>query len=146
MENELIARTAYLLAQRETCTPEYLSKKMNLNLEDAKTLYKNVLKMISSPTVSEKTARAKANQYLLKEVGDAFGTKESEFMRIRDRPIWLIPIQLSYPKLGHLGKVGEILIDGISGKIVGMTPVNEIEEKAEKIYRKHKDEIESPLS
>lgn len=146
MKEELVVKAAYLIGQEEICTPEYLSRKMHLELKDAKKLYKNVLRVVSTPLVSGKAARANANEYLIGEVGDAFSTREPEFVRIRGRPMWLISILLSYPGLGSIGRVGEIMVDGISGKIVGMTPIYEIDKNAERLYKEHKDEIEGPVS
>ena len=62
------------------------------------------------------------------------------------RSIWTVPIVLSYPKIGVLGEVGFVGVDGESGVVVGWTPVEEVEEVAEQMYKEKEDEIKALFS
>jgi prevent-host-death family protein len=59
--------------------------------------------------------------------------------------VWQVPILLSYPILGPLGQVGEIIISDNADQVLSFTPVEEMKATAQVIIEQHREEIEAPL-
>jgi hypothetical protein len=53
---------------------------------------------------------------------------------------------LAYPFVGSLGAVGEILISADSETIVSHTPLDEMKDRAQRLYHAYRDEIEAAFS
>jgi len=53
---------------------------------------------------------------------------------------------LTYPKEGIVGEVGAIAVDGETGEIVGLTPIEEMEAMAKEIYEGRRKELEIAFS
>lgn len=59
--------------------------------------------------------------------------------------VWHIPVVLSYPVIGAIGEVGEILIRRVDGEVISHTPFNEMRSQANRLYAQHHDAIEAPV-
>ena len=88
-------------------------------------------------------ARTTANEWLSTHLPDRFAAGIPEY----DERLsgWRIPVWLSYPQLEPLGPVGELVIDEASGSVLAATPVDEMRERALRLYAQHREQIEAPL-
>ena len=99
--------------------------------------------MPSLTTTTVTAARAIANEWLLSHLPDRFagGIPEDD----QSPPGWRIPVWLSYPQLESLGPVGELVIDEESRGVMSRTAIDEMKERALKLYEQHRAQIEAPL-
>ncbi len=83
-------------------------------------------------------ARQKVNRYLLLNTGNLIHSLEPNLV-IGDSLQWKVALGYSIPGKGFLGKVGEIIVDAITGnlKLEISTPIKEIEANADSLYRKN---------
>ena len=82
-------------------------------------------------------ARQKVNRYLLMNTGNLIHSMYPDLI-IGDSLQWKVPLGYSIPGKGFLGKVGEIIVDAITGnlKLENSTPIKKIETNAESLYSK----------
>jgi hypothetical protein len=59
--------------------------------------------------------------------------------------VWRVPVVLSYPHLGILGEVGEVVVHPITGEIVSHTAVEQIRAAALALAEEYREQIEAPL-
>ncbi len=57
--------------------------------------------------------------------------------------LWRVPVVLSYPQLGILGEVGEILISTTAEEINSHTPIEEMRTAALALAEQHRNAIEA---
>lgn len=57
--------------------------------------------------------------------------------------LWRVPVVLSYPQLGILGKIGEVRISASTEAVVSHTPVAEMRTAALALAEQHRDAIEA---
>lgn len=99
-----------------------------------------------SKDISRESAQTRANQFIIEHLPDRFCAGQPHFMIFgMIFPAWSVPIVLAYPKLGVIGEVGAIVINGELGNVVGWTPLEKIREAAKALYEKRKAEIEAPF-
>lgn len=96
--------------------------------------------------IDSKTAYSEANWFILENFRDGFSAGTPRHLVFPTRSIWVVPIVLAYPKVGVLGEVGFVAVDGESGVVVGWTPVEEVEKVAEQMYKEKEDEIAALFS
>lgn len=96
--------------------------------------------------IDSKAAYLAANRFILENFRDRFSAGTPRHLVFPTRSIWTVPIVLAYPKVGVLGEVGFVGVDGESGVVVGWTPKEEVEKVAEQMYKEKKDEIEALFS
>lgn len=96
---------------------------------------------IAITTVLE--ARITANEWLIAHLPDRFaaGTPEHD----TSTSGWRVPVWLSYPQLEALGPVGELVIEDSTGSVLVHTPIDDMKDRATKLYEQHRDQIEAPL-
>jgi len=58
-----------------------------------------------------------------------------------DGKTWEVPVILTYPKIGSIGRVGSIVINADSETILSHTPVLEMYEEGAKLYHKYQGAI-----
>jgi hypothetical protein len=88
-------------------------------------------------------ARAIANGWLITHLPDRFAAGIPDY----DQTLtgWRIPVWLSYPQLEPLGPVGELIVDAVSGDVKTHTPIDDMKDRARKLYEQHREHIEAPL-
>ncbi|HEX4948495.1 MAG TPA: hypothetical protein VFZ34_17610, partial [Blastocatellia bacterium] len=59
--------------------------------------------------------------------------------------VWHVPVILTYPFLGVLGQVGEILVSADNQTILSFTSVAEMLVAAQELAEQHRDAIEAPI-
>src|SRR3990172_609033 len=59
------------------------------------------------------------------------------------RALWAVPIALAYPGYGLAGVIGIVAVDDEFASIVASTPIEEMKQAAEQLYRDHQSEIEA---
>lgn len=96
--------------------------------------------------IGSKTALKIANKFILERMRDRFSAGPPKRVIFPTRCVWIVPVVLTYPKVGMVGDVGEIAVDAETGGIVGWTPVEEMESIAKSIYKDKKSEIEIAFS
>lgn len=97
--------------------------------------------MKATPQVTAQQARATANLFLSDRLPDRFSADFAPEHPSKD--IWRVPVILSYPFIGSLGEVGEILVSAISGEIVDSTSSEDMKQAGQRLYEAHRDEIEA---
>ena len=82
-------------------------------------------------------AKQKANYYLAMHVGNLVMSGEPD-VEFHDNGVrWRVPAMLTNPKIGHVGKIGEVLVDAQTGTILKdeTTPIEEMNLNAESIAK-----------
>jgi hypothetical protein len=70
------------------------------------------------PPISAFIARQKVNVLMLEQVSHLLLADEPELIMPADRRwVWRVPIDLTYPSLGRVGRVGEIEVDAQHGEM-----------------------------
>lgn len=69
---------------------------------------------LAAPIISAEVARERAADYLIDHIGELLdpGTP------LLDNGRWVIPIELSTVRTGHLGRVGTIAVDAETGTVL----------------------------
>jgi hypothetical protein len=96
--------------------------------------------------VNVKQAMIAANQFIVEHLPDRFSAGLPKLVLFPLRPLWIVPVHLTYPGKGVIGKVGMLAVDGDHPVIVGWTPPEEMETMAHQFYQENRDEIESVFS
>lgn len=91
-------------------------------------------------TVSE--AWAVAKEWLISHLPDRFTSGIPDYDQTLSG--WRIPVWLSYPQLAPLGPVGELLVEAVGGIVKPHTSLDEMKDRALKLYEPHREQIESP--
>jgi len=73
--------------------------------------------LTANVNISAATARRKVNAFLATHVGNLLLAGEPA-LTIGERIIWRVPIDLTSPKKGRIGKAGEIDVDVDSGELL----------------------------
>ncbi len=90
-------------------------------------------------TVSE--ARAVANEWLMSHLPDRFTCGIPAYDQAASG--WRIPVWLAYPGLAPLGPVGELVVAALDGAMNTYTPLDEMKDRALKLYEHHREQIEA---
>ncbi len=75
--------------------------------------------------ISEKEAKARANRFILDNLRDGFSAGRPRVVVIGQEAAWSVPVQFAFPER-VFGEVGEIVIQAVSGSILGFTPPAEL--------------------
>ncbi len=67
--------------------------------------------------ISATTARRKVNAFLATHVGNLLLANEPA-LTLMKRIVWRVPVDLTSPRLGRIGRVGEIDVDVESGELL----------------------------
>ena len=59
--------------------------------------------------------------------------------------VWRVPIVLTYPFMGVIGQIGEVLVRTTKAEVISSTPVEEMLKSAQSLAEQHRDAIEAPL-
>jgi len=97
-------------------------------------------------TTDARQAMIAANRFIVEHLPDRFSAGQPTLVVFPLRPLWLVPVHLTYPGVGVLGKVGMLAVGGDIPVIVGWTPPEEMESLAQKLYQENRDEIETAFS
>lgn len=74
---------------------------------------------------------------------DRFHASHPEFDP--EAEVWRVPVVLSYPLLGALGRVGEIIVSAQSEEVLSASTREEMLGAARPLYEQHRDAIEASL-
>jgi len=96
-----------------------------------------------APIVTALQAQAEANSYLSDRMPDRFHASHPEFDP--EAGVWRVPVVLSYPILGVLGQVGEIIVNAQKEEVLSASTREEMLGAAQPLYEQHRDAIEAPL-
>jgi hypothetical protein len=94
-----------------------------------------------NPKLTAFEAQAAANGFLLDNLPDRYGAYEPRLEA--NRQVWRVAICLTYPVVGSVGEVGEIYICAFTGTVASFTPLNEMRERARKLYEQHEAAIQA---
>jgi hypothetical protein len=96
---------------------------------------------ITAPTITAYQAQAEAGGFLNDHMPDRFcaGRPHLDY----DAYVWRVPILLSYPVIGPVGQVGEILVSAGNEQVISFTPIEEMKSLALHLYEEHRDAIEA---
>lgn len=98
----------------------------------------------TAPPITALQAQAEANNYLSDRMPDRFHASHPEFDP--DAGFWRVPVVLSYPILGALGQVGEIIVGAQNEEVLSASTREEMMGVAQLLYEQNRDAIEAPLS
>lgn len=96
--------------------------------------------------LSARQAMIAANRFIVEHLPDRFSSGLPKLVLFPLRPLWLVPVHLTYPGVGVVGEVGMLAVDGDRPVVVGWTPTEEMETLAHRIYEENRDEIELAFS
>lgn len=72
---------------------------------------------ISADVLTPEAARRRVNGWLLDNVGNLLLAETPELVA-SDQLVWRVPIVLTSPTHGHIGPVGTIDLDAVSGEVI----------------------------
>jgi len=101
----------------------------------------------AAPTqIDAETAKRLTNRFILENLPDRFCAGTPRFLQFPLRSVWIVPVVLSYPRIGPVGQAGIAAVDTETGSVVGWTPLDEMKKAAEAIYARKKADIEAAFS
>jgi hypothetical protein len=106
------------------------TKSMALKVSFMEHAYNN----IRDEVFPQDEARAIVNEFLLDHLKDGFCAGGPTLVMFPITPVWIVPILFSYPQK-VLGTVGDIVIDALTGDILGWTPFSEVNKNAEQLVQ-----------
>jgi hypothetical protein len=77
----------------------------------------NLTVHISADVLTPEAARRRANGWLLDNVGNLLLAAEPELV-VGDRIVWRAPVILTSPSRGHIGTLGTLDLDAVSGEVL----------------------------
>ncbi len=89
-------------------------------------------------------AQIAANGFLLDNLPDRYLAVEPQFDPAAQA--WRVKVVLTYPVIGCIGQVGEIMVSAYSEKILSHTPPTEIRERGRQLYEQNRDAIQTAFS
>ena len=101
---------------------------------------------LASICIDVETAQRLTNRFILENLPDRFCAGTPRFLQFPLRSVWIVPILLSYPRIGPIGQVGIAAVDTETGSVVGWTPLEQVKKTAEAIYESKKADIEATFS
>jgi hypothetical protein len=96
--------------------------------------------------IDAETAKRLTNRFILENLPDRFCAGMPRFLQFPLRSVWIVPVVLSYPRIGPVGQTGIAAVDTETGSVVGWTPLDEMKKAAEAIYERKKADIEAAFS
>ena len=125
-----------------------LSPEQELALREGQAVYQvETTTNARLPTTTDaRQAMIAANRFIVEHLPDRFSAGQPKLVIFPLRPLWLVPVHLTYPGVGVVGEVGMLAVGGDIPVIVGWTPPEEMESLAQKLYQEKRDEIETALS
>jgi hypothetical protein len=80
-------------------------------------------------------AKQKANYFLVMQVGNLVMAAEPNLEFHEQGAWWRVPAMLTNPEQGHIGKIGEIIVDAQTGSIIEdeTTPIEEMQINADSL-------------
>jgi hypothetical protein len=98
---------------------------------------------VTAPTLTALDALACANLFLIENLPDRITAGQPRFDDIAY--VWRVPVILTYPTLGALGVVGEIVISATDKTILSATPPLSMRATALALANQHRDAIEAAI-
>jgi hypothetical protein len=93
----------------------------------------NLTVHVSADVLTPEAARRRANGWLLDHVGNLLLAETPELV-VGDQIVWRVPIVLTSPTRGHIGSVGAIDLDAISGEVISdSTTIEQIHARAKQL-------------
>lgn len=86
-------------------------------------------------------AVAVANLFLSDHMPDRYCAGDPTYDHVAR--LWRVPVVMSYLRIGPIGEVGEIAVDGFSEEIVFHTPLDEMKARGRALYEQHQEAIET---
>ncbi|MDZ7360680.1 MAG: hypothetical protein ONB46_08130 [candidate division KSB1 bacterium] len=96
--------------------------------------------------VDAETAKRLTNRFILENLPDRFCAGTPRFLQFPLRSVWIVPVVLSYPRIGPVGQAGIAAVDTETGSVVGWTPLDEMKKAAETIHERKKADIDAAFS
>ena len=96
------------------------------------------------PKLTAFEAQAAANGFLLEHMPDRYGAYDPHLES--NGQVWRVSVLLTYPFIGSIGEVGEIRVSAFSEDILSFTPVDEMRERARKLYVQNHAAIQAAFS
>lgn len=100
-----------------------------------------IMSTITAPTITAYQAQAEAGGFLNDHLPDRFCAGRPQFDY--ETQLWRVPVLLSYPIIGPVGQVGEILVNADNEEVASFTPIEEMKSVALRLYEEHRDAIEA---
>jgi hypothetical protein len=101
----------------------------------------------AAPTkIDAEAAKRLTNRFILENLPDRFCAGTPRFLQFALRSVWIVPVVLSYPRIGPVGQAGMAAVDTETGSVVGWTPLDEMKKAADAIYEQKKAAIEAAFS
>jgi hypothetical protein len=79
---------------------------------------------IDTEVLHPEVARRKANVWLLMYVGNLLGAENPE-LTLKGQLWWRMDVVLTSPKRGHIGTVGKLYVDALSGEVEASETLSE---------------------
>jgi hypothetical protein len=93
-----------------------------------------VLEILVTHGINGEIARRRADQFLLRKVGDLLYAEEPS-LHFGERVCWKVPVALTNPERGRVGTIGELRIDAETGEVLaGRDEIEQLERNAITLY------------
>jgi len=117
-------------------------------LRERQATYQTEIPTVSRARVALNTRQVMiaANRFIVEHLPDRFSAGLPKLVLFPLRPLWLVPVHLTYPGVGVVGEVGMLAVDGEHPVVVGWTPAEQMEALARQLYEENRNEIEIAFS
>ena len=95
------------------------------------------------PAVTAMQAEAEASLYLSDRLPVRISASSPHLDEAAQ--VWRVPVVLTYPFIGLLGQIGEVVVSAAKAEVISSTPIEEMLESARSLAEQHRDAIEAPL-
>ena len=95
-----------------------------------------------TPLTAEAAARI-AEDFIADHLGNLALAGIPRRMIFPIRALWAVPITVAYPGYGLAGVIGVVAIDDEFASVVAATPIEEMRQATEQLYKQHQSDIES---
>jgi hypothetical protein len=75
------------------------------------------IEMTAQANITPFVARQKVTGYVIREISDRMRGEEPELI-VGERLCWSVPVVLTSPSRGVVGKIGDILVDATTGELL----------------------------
>jgi hypothetical protein len=92
---------------------------------------------------STDVAQLAVNEYCLLHYGTSYVGERARRLSLPSGELWIVPIVLTSPGYGVVGQVGVAAVDGVTGRVIGATPREEVRAGGAQLAQEKRDDIEA---
>ena len=97
-------------------------------------------KNLAATKLSSEAVMQQAMRWVIEHLASSFCAGEPQ--EVATENVWRVPVLLAYPFM-VVGEVGELWIDGVSGKVLRRTSIQKMKAAARRLGKQHDADIQA---